>query len=243
MTTEPHEPSYYEIALTNRQVVTAFVILLACLLAAFLSGVWVGRGGMGPAEEEAQAAAPAGPREAAALEEFEFFSEDDEAGAPAAEEGSAARVETPPAAPPPAAPPRTLREELEAVAPPGDESAALEPEEGAAADAGEEVASAEPERPPAAPREESAAPAAPDTARTPPGTVVIQVFSSAEQDQATRVRDRLVASGYKAFLSPVDVSGRTMYRVRIGPFTSRDKAQEVAERVRRTHRLDTWVTQ
>ena len=43
--TEPHhEPSYYEIALTNRQVVVAFVILLACLLAAFFSGVWIGRG-------------------------------------------------------------------------------------------------------------------------------------------------------------------------------------------------------
>jgi cell division septation protein DedD len=38
------EPSYYEIALTNRQVVTAFVILLACLLVAFLSGVWIGKG-------------------------------------------------------------------------------------------------------------------------------------------------------------------------------------------------------
>ena len=38
--TEPHhEPSYYEIALTNRQVVVAFVILLACLLAAFFSSL------------------------------------------------------------------------------------------------------------------------------------------------------------------------------------------------------------
>ncbi|HEY8021186.1 MAG TPA: hypothetical protein VIH93_08800, partial [Thermoanaerobaculia bacterium] len=43
--TEPHhEPSYYEIALTNRQVVVAFVVLLVCLLSAFFSGVWIGRG-------------------------------------------------------------------------------------------------------------------------------------------------------------------------------------------------------
>ncbi len=34
-----HEPSYYEIALTNRQVMVAFVVLLACVVAAFLSGV------------------------------------------------------------------------------------------------------------------------------------------------------------------------------------------------------------
>ena len=35
---DSHEPSYYEIALTNRQVVVAFVILLICLLSAFFSG-------------------------------------------------------------------------------------------------------------------------------------------------------------------------------------------------------------
>ena len=38
-----HESSYYEIALTNRQVLTIFVVLLTCLVAAFLSGVWIGR--------------------------------------------------------------------------------------------------------------------------------------------------------------------------------------------------------
>ena len=30
--TEPREPSYYEIALTNRQVLVAFVLLLACVV-------------------------------------------------------------------------------------------------------------------------------------------------------------------------------------------------------------------
>ncbi|MBZ0114499.1 MAG: hypothetical protein K8J08_18695, partial [Thermoanaerobaculia bacterium] len=38
------ESSYYEIALTNRQVMVAFVILLVCVLAAFFGGVWVGKG-------------------------------------------------------------------------------------------------------------------------------------------------------------------------------------------------------
>ena len=33
--TDSHEPSYYEIALTNRQVLVAFVVLLVCLLGAF----------------------------------------------------------------------------------------------------------------------------------------------------------------------------------------------------------------
>jgi hypothetical protein len=40
---ESHEPSYYEIALTNRQVMVAFALLLTCLLGAFFSGIWIGR--------------------------------------------------------------------------------------------------------------------------------------------------------------------------------------------------------
>jgi DedD protein len=75
------------------------------------------------------------------------------------------------------------------------------------------------------------------------GQVVIQVFSSAEKDQAVRIRDRLVGGGQKAYLSPVEVAGRTMYRVRIGPFDSRDQAQKVAEQVRKGYKLDTWVTE
>lgn len=46
------EPSYYEIALTQRQVVIAFVILLSCLVLAFFSGVWVGTGAYGTAGAE-----------------------------------------------------------------------------------------------------------------------------------------------------------------------------------------------
>jgi cell division septation protein DedD len=229
--TEPHEPSYYEIALTNRQVVTAFVILLVCLLAAFFSGIWVGRGGAGPAEEQVQAAAPAPPREAADLEELRFFSEEGKkAGAPPAAQPSAPPTTAAP-------PPSTLREELERRAP--------QREEGAAPGAQDEAGDTEDRVAPVPEPARKAAPPAPaEPARTTPaGTVVIQVFSSAEEDQATRVRDRLAASGYKAYLSPVDVGGRTMYRVRIGPFTSRDKAQEVAERVRKAHHLDTWVTE
>ncbi|HEX9668215.1 MAG TPA: SPOR domain-containing protein [Thermoanaerobaculia bacterium] len=229
--TEPHhEPSYYEIALTNRQVVVAFAILLVCLLAAFLSGVWVGRGGAG--EQETQVAARSAPQPGAALEEFEFFEEGEERSAPGA---AAPQGQT--GAPQPQAP-TTLREDLEET-PAEDEPGAREPaEEGAAEGEGEE----EPVAAPPEPRPQPP-PAAAEPARAPAGTAVIQVFSSAEQSQASGVRDRLTAAGYKAYLSPVEVGGRTMYRVRIGPFTSRAKAQEVAERVRKSHRLDTWVTE
>ena len=72
-----HEPSYYEIALTNRQVLTVFVVLLVCVVAAFFSGVWIGRrGGVETARAEvAQAEQPAVAEEAT-LKELRFFSDE-----------------------------------------------------------------------------------------------------------------------------------------------------------------------
>ena len=40
---EAREQSYYEIALTNRQVMAIFIVLLVCVLASFVSGLWIGR--------------------------------------------------------------------------------------------------------------------------------------------------------------------------------------------------------
>jgi cell division protein FtsN len=72
---------------------------------------------------------------------------------------------------------------------------------------------------------------------------VIQVFSSPDQAQAERIRGKLAGGGQKAYLSPIDRGGRTMYRVRIGPFKSRGDAQTVADKVRKGYKLDTWVTE
>ena len=71
---ESHEPSYYEIALTNRQVVVAFVILLTCLLGAFFSGIWIGReGSVRAAQEQIVRNTPPESKEGKNLEELEFF--------------------------------------------------------------------------------------------------------------------------------------------------------------------------
>ena len=247
-----HEPSYYEIALTNRQVVVAFVILLTCLLAAFLSGVWIGRESTARSQERlAQAAAaPApAPREGQAVEEFQFFKE----------EGGKKGGKGAKGAEPAAAPEETA---------PVEGSPLEEPQPAAAPDRPALFTEREPEvrRPPAVPpvavptpipapkpaeRTKPAAPvAAEKPGRTPPaaapgpatGKLVIQVFSSPDKDQADKIRNQLVAGGQQAFLSPIRGSGRTMYRVRIGPFDRRDQAEKVAQKVRRDQRLDTWIT-
>ena len=262
-----HEPSYYEIALTNRQVVFAFVILLVCLVAAFFSGVWVGtRGEEKAAAQRAQIAAEKADKvspEGQSLEEFKFFAKpgegpkdgkhpagDSDSQEPAnpkpAKETTLAEDVAKPSAPPapPAAEERSAPREPERSTPP-----ARQPEPKPAPPAKATTAAPPPPQPApdrseatVRPRTVPEAPAAAPAPTMRPGDVIIQVFSSADEDQADKVRDRLVKGGQKAFLSPIDKGGRTMYRVRIGPFSSRDSAEKVAEKVRKEQRLDTWVT-
>ncbi len=246
---ESHEPSYYEIALTNRQVVVAFVILLVCLIAAFFSGVWVGReNGYRAAEQMARNAPPPEEekKEGQNLDELEFFGSDQKATAPepapapesstlAEDVGStqAASTAKPPADTPPDASPAEDEEEPRPGRPAAEErQAQTQPQP---------QPQPQPDKP-ARTRPGREAPAAAESKRTA-GQVVIQVFSSPEKDQAERIRGQLARGGQRAFLSPVEVAGRTMYRVRIGPFDSRDEAQKVAEQVRKGYKLDTWVTE
>lgn len=286
----PHEPSYYEIALTNRQVIVAFVLLLLCLIAAFFSGVWIGResGARLAAEQMVRNAPPPeeDKKEGKNLEEFQFFDQTkkgkpgktveqkqpEPAPAPVqpapAETARAPQTAQSPQPPqntaqsvPSAANPKPatgtdptlandLGEDTEAAprapapaVPPKRQKPTPVPQAGSATP--EQVAQAKPRQEPPAvtrPAKKTKEPAAGEPAHAA-GQVVIQVFSSAEKDQAERIRDRLVGGGQKAYLSPVEVAGRTMYRVRIGPFESRDKAQKVAEQVRKGYKLDTWVTE
>lgn len=279
---ESHEPSYYEIALTNRQVVVAFVVLLTCLLGAFFSGVWIGRESTSRnAQEQLVRNTPPSEasREGKNLEELEFFDKNnkkaagdrtrgEEAAAPAP--GSSTLVEDiggkkPEARnpPPPAAEP--AREE------PATDPNAIDPAQerrnrrkaaraAAAAEAAEKALEAPaPVKPtPVKPAPVKPTPVKAPAAKTPTtkpttktaaapaipkGSYVIQVFSSADQTQADRIRAKLTGGGQKAYLSPISRGGRTMYRVRIGPFKSHDDAQKVADQVRKGYKMDTWVTE
>ena len=275
--TNSHEPSYYEIALTNRQVVVAFVILLVCLLSAFFSGVWIGREStMRSQEQLAQnlgAAQTQEKKEGQALEEFDFF---DDSKRPAASNSPAptAPDETERPAPTRPEPEETLApepdrsreatladelgvgEDAEAVREPAPAPQVVRPtaeERRRALEAQTQAEKAKKPAPqPAQPEERRAERKEKETVKPKPlpeaesaaaGSVVIQVFSSPEKDQADRIRDRLVSGGQKAYLSPVQVGNRTMYRVRIGPFETRDKANKVADQVRKSYKLDTWVTE
>jgi cell division protein FtsN len=269
---ETHEPSYYEIALTNRQVVVAFVILLTCLVAAFFSGVWIGREATARAAQEQIVRNTPPPQDAEGknLEELEFFDpkakkdhKDHKKDATATSQDA---VEKPvpgassPVQPTPAqAPPKktTLADELAGrrtgtpakPEPAAEAPAAATPKPAAgpkraapapAPAADEEAAD---EAPVPVPKKTAKAHDKTATAAAGKGAYVIQVFSSADKAQADRIRAKLAGGGQKAFLSPIERGGRTMYRVRVGPFKSHDDAQKVADKVRKAYRLDTWVTE
>ncbi|HUP42175.1 MAG TPA: SPOR domain-containing protein [Thermoanaerobaculia bacterium] len=214
---EPYEPSYYEIALTGRQVLAAFVILLVCLVAAFFSGVWVAREGGEPDAARPQAAEAEVPEHRP--DELSFFEEEPmERPRPLGEVAQEARPGT------------TLREDV------GDRGAA-EPEPGAPPE--DPAATAATEPPPARDRGTAAGPGR----SLASGDLVIQVLVSSEEAKAREILDRLTKNGFRAFLSPVTDRGRTLYRVRVGPFERKSDAEAVAERLRSSLQLDTWITQ
>lgn len=236
---DSQEPSYYEIALTNRQVLVFFVVLLLCVVGSFFSGVWLGQRQEGTMPTIAQASEPEvarEPTEDQTLQELNFFTDDP---APAEREREA--------------PAKRSDEKVAAAGSP--ETTLLEDVGGSATDKKSARREAQPTRQPSSPpasqpaeqrtRERRASAPTPDPPLAGParaGGYVIQVFSTADPAQAQKVLNRLSTGGYQAFTSPVDVDGRTMYRVRIGPFDDKSRADSQASRVSKEFRLDTWVT-
>ncbi len=246
----PHEPSYYEIALTNRQVLTVFVVLLVCVVGAFFSGVWIGRRGMVETAEleVARIEEPEAEPEQAPLPELHFFSEAPQSPAMSPPEEARTSVRQPPPAQVP------VEEESLAGASRNLAPAALESEPATVdrTQTGSPAPAVDTQEASAPSADAQAAGSAEDSsggqlARSTPGTestgeLLIQVFFSADEERARSLVERLVGSGYPAFLSPVEVEGQVMFRVRVGPYGERSLAEEVADKVQRAFKLDTWIT-
>lgn len=238
---ETHEPSYYEIALTNRQVLVAFVVLLLSVLGAFVGGVWLGRGSPERPDLSTVIAAET-PSDLDAVEELSFFSNDeaeDERPNTPRRPDLGRGDERPEADPPP-----------QQAAPPPPRAASPPPPEAPPQAAEPEPVAPPPPRQAAPPPPRQAAPPPPPTVtQSTPGATggggpgfVIQVFSGRDEAQAQQVLQRLKGDGQRAFLSPVKVGSLTMYRVRVGVFRDRASADKVATAIRTTHKLDTWIT-
>lgn len=81
-----------------------------------------------------------------------------------------------------------------------------------------ETAETEPAAPPQPGQTRDVAPEQPELdGQGVPIAWMLQVASVSSQDKAEALRQRLEAMGEKAWVDPVNVAGRTMYRVNVGP--------------------------
>ena len=99
-----------------------------------------------------------------------------------------------------------------------------EPEVQAAPGAAQSRAQPSPAAEPAPP-EPPPAPAA-EPAAGPLGSWVVQVGSFSNESNAVGLRDKLRQGGFTTQVEKVRVSGKTHYRVRVGPFLERDEAEQ-----------------
>lgn len=271
--TQPEDRSYYEISLTSGQVLLAFGVLLACVLGAFVSGMWVAREAL---EDTEPAASERRVDEGEPTDSLDFFDANSR-GSSASAQGAAASSGGEPPEPSESAPasqeaesrkiqqvkpvPPARAAQSPPTEPPSERAAAATeiPDESAETPAeAEKPADAEAE-PDSAPvdgaemagvdrdRREPVSDTGTEAGGSPPGPAgqagfVIQVFSSSDEAQAEALVRRLRGSGYSVFRSSESVSGRTVHRVRVGPYADRPAAEREAEMLKRDFKLDTWVT-
>ncbi len=69
----------------------------------------------------------------------------------------------------------------------------------------------------------------------------MQVGAFAESRVAERLAGRLRAKGYPVTVSPSVDSGAARWRVRVGPWESREAAETAATRLKGEETLPTWV--
>jgi cell division septation protein DedD len=219
------EPSYYEIALTNRQVLGFFVVLLLCVVGAFFSGIWLGRKqpGEGPQVAQVESLAAESEESEEPLQELNFFTD-----------------EQPTAATPEAPAPRPERKAQVSPAAVGREETTL----------AEDLASVEESQPPAQSPESSPASSGatgPVAVESEPAPVartgfVLQVFSSPNRRSAEQLLEQLRGDGYAVFLVEEIVNGRATHRVHIGPFAERSEADRLKPVVAKAYKVEPFVT-
>jgi DedD protein len=134
------------------------------------------------------------------------------AEAPAPAPAPVAVAEQPAVEPPVAAPPEPTPE------PAPEPAATREPPA---------VAKAPPATPVKPPVESAPAPAA-----VTRGGWAVQVGAFGSATAAQRLVKDLQGAGYRAYVSPVTRSGKTLHRVRVGPEPGRDEANRLAERLK-----------
>jgi DedD protein len=252
------DDAFHEIQLNSKQLVFVFMVATVASVVIFLCGVFVGRGvraERGGTEEaavmtEAPAADVAPPRSPAGGALVPKGADPTAAAPPPTvdDQSYVARLEkrNPPAEdlkpvpPSPSKPPSGPPAETKASSgpPPLTErkATALPPS-----------TESRPNAPPLAPASKSppAAEAAspPATQAASPGQgYMVQVAALNVRSEADAIAKRLVSKGYTAFVQAPTGGTPAVFRVRVGPFTTRLEADTMAAKLQREEQFKPWVT-
>jgi cell division protein FtsN len=232
---------YYEIQLSNKQLVFYFMAGATGLILSFLAGVMVGRGvdaNAGevqaaravPVQEEKVVAeepprpAPPAAEELTYAQRLEADRQDDtlEKAKPAS--GSAAKslgaAKAAPARPAPGVAPPALRPATAATSAPKPTAATPAPKQASPSATAAAAAAAAPARPGPAPK--AVAPTA--------GTFTIQVGAFKDRATADSIVASLKGKGFAAYVVPLAAEG--LFNVRVGSYASRADAEHVQVRLR-----------
>lgn len=205
-------PTHYQVSFTSRQALSLFVGLLAVLGLSYFFGLMTGLSGN---------EAPAGI-----------------AGAPPAAENASAESEPPsPTSPPASQAAGGGEENLTFPVPVTAVRSAGGPRPGPATtihtfEDGEASASAS-TPPPARAATAKPAPAS--------GGFRIQVLSVSSRADADAEAARLTRGGLPARVEPGNGPRGTVYRVRVGPYATREEAEQAGRRLSTQGRRDTWI--
>ena len=208
----PEPRTHYQVSFTSRQAVLLFVLVLVSLGGAYFLGLLTGLAGR-PAAENVVAAEPAPPTATAVA--------------------AAARVPDAAPASAAAAPRRTLTGEAP-TRPPA--LAAREPGSSGDLQFFEDQKEETPETTPAPPGRKAAV-AAPMARGW-----WVQVLATSSEREARLRRTALSARGYHAAIETMrGATGPTQYRLRVGPYASREEAGRAKEVLARQEKASPWI--
>jgi cell division septation protein DedD len=162
---------------------------------------------------------------------------------PAAAMATGSGAGAPPGSPDPAAPPKdlTFYETLGKRVTPGLQETAKSAPSRREAPAELPAASSPPPAPVAAKKAESTV-SAPKAPGQTGDRFRVQVASTRDLASARQLVDRLRKKGYAASIETAQGSeGQTQYKVRIGNYSEREPAEELAQRVRQEEKVGAWI--
>jgi DedD protein len=222
---------YYEIQLTNKQLVFYFMAAAAGLILSFLAGVAVGRGVDASAGD---------PRGAKAVADERIVPEEPPTTQPAPAAGElsyAQRLESEKAdhglEPPPAQAKAGAQADKPNATPAGKDAPTPEPKKVAkASPEPKKAASPAPAKSSPKPAASAKADAEEKPASSGPASFTIQVGAFRDKATADAMVARLKGKGFPAYVATPDAVDSSLFHVRVGSYPSRPDAEKVETRLR-----------